>query len=253
MTFSGVSNCLNQSWVPYGGGHSILGIAPALYHPDPKTGLVVGFGSGDTLYSLALDKRLDKTACVELSRGQIELLKRESGRELFWQVVKIFNNPRVNIIGGDGRKYLLHSKEKFDLIEIDAIHPYAAYSGNLYSVEFFQLIKQHLKPGGIFCQWLPTDRVERTVLKAFPYVLKFSASFVLASNEPIKFNKVEIIKRLADLNLIRSFGPEKGEEITNFFTSSFPEEIRTGIINNTDFVEDINRDLFPKDEYFHNN
>ena len=71
-------NGKSQSWIPYGENHSILGIAPALYHPDPKTGLVIGFGSGDTIYSMSADKRLEKTKSVELSGGQIELLKRES-------------------------------------------------------------------------------------------------------------------------------------------------------------------------------
>jgi predicted membrane-bound spermidine synthase len=245
-------NGKSQSWIPYGGNHSVLGMAPGLYHPNPKKGLVIGFGSGDTVYSMAVDRRLDKAKCIELSGGQMKLLKKESWRKPLWQVKKMFNDPRIQIKTGDGRKFLLHSEEKFDVIEIDAFHPFTSYSGNLYSVEFFNLIKQHLNPGGVFCQWIASSRVEKTVLSVFPHVIRFGKLFILASEEPIEFNRSEILERLNNLNLLESHGLEEVKYITDYFTKTQPVTIQAG--NSSEFMDDdINYDLFPKDEYFINN
>lgn len=240
------------SFIPVRGNASKLGIAPALYHPDPKTGLVIGLGSGNTLYSMSLDKRLEKIKSVELSGGQAELLKKESWRKDFWQVKNMLSDPRIEMIVGDGRKFLLHSEEKFDLIEMDPFPPYSAYMGNLYSIEFFELIKKHLKPGGIFCQFLGSSRVEKNILKIYPYVVRFSDLFVLASNEPIELNKSVILERLKSLNLMEAYTPDHGQSLTDYFTETLPAIIQAG--KTTEYPdEDLNLDLFPRDEYFMNN
>lgn len=243
-------NGKSQGWMPFGGSNSILGIAPALYHPNPKTGLVIGIGSGDSLYSMALDERMEKVICIELSKGIIRILKRESRREPLWQLDKMFSNPKIEIVLADGRKHLLHSKEKYDLIEIDAFHPFTAYSGNIYSEEFFTRIKEHLNPGGIFCQWIPTSRVENTVLRVFPYVVRFGNIFALASNEPIKFSKAEILERLKSFDFQKSHGTIQKDYLIDYFSTTFPVEIQSGKVNKNLVV---NIDLFPKDEYFINN
>ena len=59
----------------------------------------------------------------------------------------------------------------YDVIEVDALRPYHASSGNLYSLEFFERSARKLKPGGIMCSWGPTPRAQATFVQAFPYVL----------------------------------------------------------------------------------
>lgn len=241
-----------KTYIPYGGNGSKLGLALGLYHPNPKKGLVIGFGSGNTLYSLARDQRLEKIKVIELIAGQVKLLERESGREGLWQLARIFNDPRIEVSIGDGRKFLLHTDETFDVIEIDALHPKVAYSGNLYSVEFFDLIKKHLAPGGIFCQWLPTARVENTVLKVFPYVVRFDNLFVLATNDPLQIDKAAIVERFAKINMDDSYGQAEREGLTKYINSLVPEVIQAG--STSDFPDHmVGYDLFPKDEYFINN
>ena len=69
----------------------------------------------------------------------------------------------------DGRAYILHSGKQFDVIEADALRPNSAYSGNLYSWEYFQMLKTHLKPGGFAVTWAPTDRVLASFLEVFSF------------------------------------------------------------------------------------
>src|SRR5207245_7634889 len=86
----------------------------------------------------------------------------------------------------DGRAFLMRTEERFDVIEADALRPGTPYVGNLYSLEYFQLLGQRLKPGGFGVTWSPTARVRKTFVRAFPYVLTFADTLV-GSNQPIAF------------------------------------------------------------------
>ena len=62
---------------------------------------------------------------------------------------------------------------RYDVIAADVIHPIFAGSGNLYSVEYFQLMRRILNPGGIVLQWVAGTEAEyktivRTFLSVFP-------------------------------------------------------------------------------------
>jgi hypothetical protein len=86
---------------------------------------------------------------------------------------------------------------KFDVIVIDPPPPVeAAGSSHLYSEEFYELAKKHLRPNGILQAWFPGQRdktgqaVLRSLRNSFPYLRCFASSddsglLILASLEPI--------------------------------------------------------------------
>jgi spermidine synthase len=55
----------------------------------------------------------------------------------------------------DARHYIFTTREKFDVITTDPIHPWVKGTSVLYSKEYYELVKQHLNPGGVVAQWLP--------------------------------------------------------------------------------------------------
>src|SRR5262249_35622340 len=55
----------------------------------------------------------------------------------------------------DARHYILTTKEKFDIITSDPIHPWVKGAATLYTKEYLELCKQHLNPGGIVTQGVP--------------------------------------------------------------------------------------------------
>ena len=55
----------------------------------------------------------------------------------------------------DARHFILTSKEKFDIITTDPIHPWVKGAASLYTKEYFEHVKRHLKPGGVVTQWVP--------------------------------------------------------------------------------------------------
>ena len=64
-------------------------------------------------------------------------------------------DPRVEIVYDDARRFVLTSKEQFDIITSDPIHPWVKGAATLYTREYFELVKRHLKPGGVVTQWVP--------------------------------------------------------------------------------------------------
>lgn len=145
---------------------------PMLLHPNPEEVLQVGFGSGETSYILTTyeTKRVD---VVEISRGVLK-----TGAQYFRDLNHdILHNPKFHPIIMDGANYIALTECKYDVIMNDAIWPF--YSGNsgLYTKEYFEDCKLHLKDGGIMTSWLPVELPEesfKTLLKTFhsvfPYV-----------------------------------------------------------------------------------
>jgi predicted SAM-dependent methyltransferase len=50
---------------------------------------------------------------------------------------------------------MMLTTRKYDVVTADVIHPIYAGSGNLYSAEYFQLVRRVLKPGGVLRLVLP--------------------------------------------------------------------------------------------------
>jgi spermidine synthase len=55
----------------------------------------------------------------------------------------------------DARHFVLTTKDKFDVITSDPIHPWVKGAAALYSKEYFEMVRSHLNPGGVVTQWVP--------------------------------------------------------------------------------------------------
>ncbi|MFA5087847.1 MAG: fused MFS/spermidine synthase [Candidatus Omnitrophota bacterium] len=156
--------------------------------------LIIGYGTGSTMEIVLKLKEVEKVTLVEINRA---LMKNLSKMPLFQ---KLLSDKRINIVIDDGRRFLLRTDEKFDLILIDPLKSRSAYSNNLYSRQFFEMISQHLKPGGVFQVWM--DELEimpSTLTRVFKYVQIYitgrSGAFCLGSQEPLGNNTARF-KRL---------------------------------------------------------
>ena len=120
----------------------------------------------------------------------------------------MLKDPRVEVIYDDARHYLLTTREKFDIITSDPIHPWIKGSATLYTLEYFELVKKHLNPGGLVTQWVPlyesTSEVVKsqyaTFFKVFPHALVFAKEggwdtdtvlFAEADPQPIDADRIQ--------------------------------------------------------------
>jgi len=140
----------------------MLGHMPALLHPNPRSVLVVGFGAGVTAGSFVLHPEVKRIVICEMERMIPPVATRFFGKENNY----VLHDPRVEMVYDDARHFVLTTREKFDVITSDPIHPWVKGSATLYSKEYFELVKQHLNPGGIVTQWVPLYESDLSTVKS---------------------------------------------------------------------------------------
>jgi spermidine synthase len=147
---------------------------------------VVGLGSGDTAWAVGCRPEVRHIRLFEIALAQPEVLRQLARTANPPYLSALFTDPRIDWVFADGRNRLSHDGKLYDVIEADALYPDAAYSGNLYSVEFFQLAADRLKPGGLVVTWAPTSRIGATFASVFPSVLAFANGKILVGRrEPL--------------------------------------------------------------------
>ena len=110
--------------------------------------LNIGLGCGFTLNEIAKNPKVQTVDVVEINPVMPEAAK------CFSEFTNnVLQNPKINLIFNDGYKYLLGTRKKYDLIIMDIEHPSVIYSSNLYTLEFYKLVKKSLNKDGIFTQW----------------------------------------------------------------------------------------------------
>ncbi|MGH7500358.1 MAG: fused MFS/spermidine synthase [Longimicrobiales bacterium] len=140
----------------------MLGHISALLHPSPRTVLVVGLGAGVTAGSFVLHPSVERIVICEIEPLIPQVVARHFG-DANYEVLK---DPRVEVVHDDARHYILTSKEKFDVITSDPIHPWVKGAATLYTREYFELAKRHLNPGGVITQWVPLYESNAAVVKS---------------------------------------------------------------------------------------
>jgi spermidine synthase len=140
----------------------MMGHIPALLHPNPRSVLVVGFGAGITAGSFVPYPDVQSVVICELER-----LIPPASTEFFGpQNYSVMHEPRTRMVYDDARHFIFTTRQKFDLITTDPIHPWVKGTSTLYSKEYYELVKAHLNPGGIVAQWLPIYDSDRDTVKS---------------------------------------------------------------------------------------
>ena len=162
----------------------------------------MAFGSGVTLAS-SLTHPVKHVDMVEIERAVLDAAP-------FFDSVnhQSYRDPRVRLIVNDGRNHLLVEKQKYDVIISEASNPWMAGElANLFTVEFFDLVKKRLNADGIFCQWVqayklsPDDfkMVVASVRNVFPHVTLWRCSngdfLVVAGLQRLVFDLDMIVEK----------------------------------------------------------
>lgn len=234
-------NGRTNSWVPFGSIHTTLGALPALVHPAPKEIAIIGLGSGDTAWAAGVRDETSSVTVFEIATSQPRLLARVKEKDKLGRLKEFLDDKRFSIVKGDGRRALATEGKKYDVIEADAVYPDSGLAGHLYSVEFYELVSRALKPGGIFCAWIPTPRTRASALKAFKHAIDFQDLLIL-SNEPLDFRRDQVLDRLQSIRTRDYLGASRLGDIAAALARAQP----AGLF---DPYADFNTDLQPKDEY----
>src|SRR5579884_1628688 len=153
----------------------LVGHLPMLLAPQANEVMSIGHGSGITTGSIATHP-LSKLVTLEIEPAVVEASRffdRFNGN--------VLDDPRVQLVVDDARNYLILSKDRFDVIVSEPSHPWRSGSSKLFTEEFFRLGRSHLRPCGIFAQWIhfygirapELKAVVRTFHSVFPQVFIF--------------------------------------------------------------------------------
>jgi spermidine synthase len=156
-----------------------------LYHPDAKKVLVIGMSSGSWSQVVANMPGVESVTIVEINPGYAELIARQP------DIASLLTNPKVEIIVDDGRRWLRRNPDRrFDAVVANTSFYYRSNATNVLSMEFMQLVSEHLMPGGAF--FYHSDRTPRTLrtgCTAFPYGIRVANSMIV-SPAPIPLDVV---------------------------------------------------------------
>jgi spermidine synthase len=125
-------------------------LLPRAIHPRIENALVVGFGIGNTAEAMIRSPEILSIDVADISPDILALSRNMQTRKQH-----PLDDPRVHVHIEDGRQYLLGTSKRFDLITGEPPPPVIAGVVNLYTREYFELIRERLRDGGIATYWLP--------------------------------------------------------------------------------------------------
>jgi spermidine synthase len=141
------------------GTELLAGHLPLLLRPGARSALVIGLASGVTLGAVERHP-LRAIRVVEIAPAVVEAARRfaEANRGAL-------DDPRLTLILDDARAVLLARRETYDVVASQPSNPWVAGVPNLFTVEFYRLVRRRLRPGGLFCQWVQAYRLDPEALK----------------------------------------------------------------------------------------
>jgi len=120
---------------------------PMILHPDPKRALVVGVGSGQTPARFLM-YNIDQLHCVDIEPTIFQFIRGHFDTE--WM-----DDDRVSLIREDGRNFINHTNETYDVISLEVGQIFRPGVAFFYTTDFYHIARQRLEPGGYLAQFVP--------------------------------------------------------------------------------------------------
>jgi spermidine synthase len=195
-----------------------------------RNAALIGLASGITLGAMTLHPELERIDVVELEPAM------PTATRFFdeWNHHAL-DDPRVRVLGNDGRNQLLLTPPgTYDIIVAEPSNPWLTGVSNLFTREFFEMGKARLAPGGIWSQWVQMygmderdlQSIIRTFATVYPHVLVFSTIqdadlVMIGSDAPLPFDintaSALTAKNPAVQAELKSVGVEDGYDLLSHF------------------------------------
>ena len=79
---------------------------------------------------------------------------------------EVYKNPKTRVVFDDARHYLMTTTDKYDIIASDPLDVFAKGTAAIYSKEYFESVKRHLNPGGLFTLYVPLYESDARTVKS---------------------------------------------------------------------------------------
>jgi spermidine synthase len=230
----------------------------AFLSTPPRNGLVICFGMGTSFRSM-LSWGIPATV-VDLIPSVPSMFGYYHG-----DAEKLLSSPLARVVIDDGRRFMDTSAQTFDVIVVDPPPPTeAAGSSLLFSREFYEVAKKHLRRDGILQMWYPegigdkatTASITKALMQSFPYVRAFQSHdrtgiYFLASMESMPLVSASV--------LAGRLPPAAASDFTEWGPSADPKQQFEAVLSRELTLKDLvaedprvpmMRDDQPVNEYF---
>jgi predicted membrane-bound spermidine synthase len=170
---------------PLRGDAATLALAALItlaHKPDAEVGAVIGQGTGMSSHLLLGSPRLKALYTIEIEPEMIR-----ASRMFYPANRRDFDDPRSHYVVDDAKSYFAAAGRTYDFIFSEPSHPWVSGVAGLFTAEFYERVKQYLKPGGVFAQWIHiydiNDRLVLTVLAALQQKFDHYEVFMPASTD----------------------------------------------------------------------
>ncbi len=185
----------------------MLGHIAALVHGNPQDVLVVACGAGVTAGSFVPYDSVRRIVVCDIE----PLVPQKVAPMFAAQNHNVIADPRTQVVEDDGRHFIRVTREKFDIITSDPIDPWVKGCAALNTVEYYQMCRERLKPGGVMALWVPLyenseesiNSLISTFFKVFPYGILWSNDYAAEGYDAVLFGQVE--PTVIDVDRIQSF------------------------------------------------
>jgi spermidine synthase len=223
---------------------------PLALRPESENALLIGYGVGVTADAFTRDAHLKHLDIVDVSKEVFDLADFYTG-SLYSNPLR---DPRVTTFVQDGRFFLQASPARYDIITGEPPPLKTAGTVNLYTQQFFSLMKGRLKDGGIASFWLPlyqltTDETKAILSafhKAFPNASVWATSdlewVMIGMKPPLRKPDEELTRRLWTDPSSRSDLVRIGLEV--------PEQMPTLFVMDAEEIDRITQGVEPLDDFY---
>lgn len=132
----------------------------ALFADKRERALLIGLGTGVSAGELALQPEWKKIAVAEVAPEVAAVLP------LFSEAThRVQDDPRFDLRLGDAFRILRRSTEEWDVIASEPSNFWVRGTAQLFSQEFYRIVKARLSEGGVFVQWMQKYAVDEEILR----------------------------------------------------------------------------------------
>ncbi|KAI0291607.1 saccharopine dehydrogenase [Multifurca ochricompacta] len=150
LVLDGVIQCTERDEFSY---QEMIAHLPLASHPNPKKVLVIGGGDGGVVREVLKHESVEKVVLCDIDEAVVRVSK-----QYLPHMSALLESPKVEVIIGDGFKFLAENTSSYDVIITDSSDPVGP-AASLFQKPYFQLLHDALTPGGHIstqaeCLWL---------------------------------------------------------------------------------------------------
>ncbi len=132
---------------------------PLALRPQARSAANIGMGSGLTTSTLLASSRLTRVDTIEIEAAMVE------GAQGFRpRVERAYTDPRGQIHIDDAKSFFAARGQRYDIIVSEPSNPWISGVANLFTDEFYGVVRRYLTADGVLVQWLQIYETDIRIL-----------------------------------------------------------------------------------------